>query len=158
MKYLAEALTFRFATEKDARLYHEWVNEPSVRKNAHRQELISWDQHEIWFRKRLNSRSIMLIFFDGDTPVGQIRADHEDSTTVIDFSVDKNYRGKNIGTIMLTTMTALARKVGKVTLLKGVVKFDNAASAIAFERSGFSLVNSMEVNGVKCHEFQFHVK
>jgi RimJ/RimL family protein N-acetyltransferase len=158
MKYSAEVLTFRFATEQDARLYYEWVNEPSVRKNAHRQQPISWEDHEIWFKKRINSGSLMLVFFDGKTAVGQIRADQEDGSALIDFSVDKDYRGKNIGIVMLRTLTELARKAVLIQSLKGVVKIDNRASVLAFERSGFKLANSKEIDGITCHEFRFHLK
>jgi len=158
MRFSTEALTYRLATKHDAELYFGWANEPSVRRNSHLSDPIKWEDHESWFVEHLNSRSLMLIFFYGDVPVGQIRADIEGSKALLDLSVDKEYRGKNIGTVMLITTTNLIQKVRTVLTMEGIVKSENTASVKAFEHSGFTLQTSMDINGVKCHKFEYHFK
>jgi UDP-2,4-diacetamido-2,4,6-trideoxy-beta-L-altropyranose hydrolase len=158
MRFSTEGLTYRLATMHDAKLYFDWVNEPSVRRNAHQSDPIEWEEHQKWFVDHLNSRSLMLIFFYRDVPVGQIRADVEGSKALLDLSVDKEYRGKNIGTLMLITITSLIQKVRTVLTMEGVVKSENIASAKAFKQSGFTLQTSMNINGVKCYKFEYYFK
>lgn len=140
-------LTFRLATKEDAKLYFDWANDPEVRKQSHNTDLVLWKTHLKWFNKKVESDSLLLVFFDGSTPVGQVRIDDG----LISFTVDSKFRGKGFGTAILETVKTLVSK--KFNRITAEVKKDNIPSIKAFERAGFKLQSEIESHGVKCNMY-----
>ena len=99
----------------------------------------------------------MIIFFDGKTPIGQARIESVEGKGIIDYSVDKNYRGMNVGVSMLNMLKNLIQKLTRVGTLKAEVKSENVASIKAFEKAGFALVSNDNINGVDCRVFEYKV-
>lgn len=149
-------LTFRFPIEADAKLYFEWANDPDVRNNAHNKEPILWESHVKWFSKKLQSNSLMFVFFDGITPVGQIRIDHEFSIGYIDISVDRAFRGRGLGLIMLKAVTALIRKI-KLNAVIAEIKQTNTPSIKVFKAAGFAYESDVTVNDVMCKRLSIRI-
>lgn len=141
-------MTYRLAEPSDAKLYFDWANDPDVRMNAHNTEPIVWENHVKWFNKMVNSKALMLLFFEGETPVGQLRVDADGC---IDLSVDPSHRKKGIATEMLTVLKKLQSKNFNV---KGEVKQSNIPSNKAFERAGFTLESVVNIKGVDCNVFK----
>ena len=156
MKFSGDELTWRFAHDCDCTLYFDWANEPLVRKNAHQQSIITWENHEKWFRDRLCSDSLMLVFFHGNIPVGQVRVDRDGEKGTIDYSVDANYRGRNLGSAMLKILITMLEKCGSRLYLSAIVKPENVPSIRAFENSGFMFHGRVDICGLPCQEYQFH--
>ena len=145
-------MTYRLAEHTDVRLYFDWANDPQVRMNAHNTDPIHWEGHVKWFSRMIESKALMLVFFEGLDPVGQLRVDEDGA---IDLSVDRNHRKRGVATEMLNVLILLKKKIG--IPLTAEVKQTNIASNRAFEKAGFILNGFVNVNGVACNKFIYPV-
>lgn len=133
-------LTYRHATEADMLLYFRWANDESVRQNAINKSMIRFEDHVKWFATRIaDPDSIMLIFSEGNNTLGQLRIEikNEEQEAVIDYSVDKDSRGKGLGTLILSEGYQYYCKLGKKMPMVGFVKVANMASRSAFMKDGY---------------------
>ena len=144
VRYLVDLLqreknfSYRTASVEDCNLYFEWANDADVRNNAINRALIPWSDHKKWFSERVNNeRSLMILFFLGESPVGQIRVDWEGAIGWIDYSVDRSYRGAGLGSLMLTELTKMISHLPEKPTIYGTVRSDNKSSARAFQKAGF---------------------
>jgi RimJ/RimL family protein N-acetyltransferase len=134
-------LSFRKATAADMMLYFEWANDDLVRENAINSSKILLKDHVKWFHKKISSQdSIMLLGLKGDKPVGQLRIDLDEKNNegIIDYSIDKAFRGQGLGTIILKEGCNYFFKLGMNIPLVGLVKEKNNASIAAFIKAGYS--------------------
>ena len=133
-KILSNNFKFREATFADAKLLFDWVNEENVRYNSLSNSTIEWKNHLKWFKSKLKEKqSHIFIFFLNNEPIGQVRLDLENGYWVIDYSIDKNHRGKGLGTEILRKIVNLE----KFQKFLGVVKEENIGSRKVFEKLGF---------------------
>ena len=81
----------------------------------------------------------MLVFVDDYKEIGQLRieVDEENKEAIINYSIDKNYRGRGFGTGILSKSNQYYSDLGIQYPLVGFVKLDNVASVSAFNRAGF---------------------
>src|SRR5690606_32802006 len=69
-------VSFRNATESDARLLWEWANDPVARAASFSSAPIPWEEHEGWFRRRLvQGDPLYLAVDDHQMPLGVVRFD-----------------------------------------------------------------------------------
>ena len=157
MQFSVSALTYRFPNHDDVMTYFNWVNEKDVRLNSLNTNSVSLEDHKAWFRKKITSDSLMLIFFNGESPVGQVRADVQDGTALIDFSVDFRYRGQGIGSHMIATLIDLIKKSGGIINVKAEVKSANEGSKNVFIKNGFRMSGQRISLNQKVEEYQFQI-
>ncbi len=133
------SLSCRKADEKDLMLYFGWANDPEVRNNSFDSSPIPLAHHEIWFLKSVRSDStLMLVFSIDQHPVGQLRFILENSQAILNYSIDRNYRGKGLAQrIINKSIQELRRLKPFVTKVIAEVKPENIASIKSFERIGF---------------------
>jgi RimJ/RimL family protein N-acetyltransferase len=126
----------RKADSEDAEMLFKWVNCPDVRNNAFSSDVIVWDEHQKWFKAKLQdcNSSIFILNFKNSF-VGQIRFDFDCSLNsyVIDYSIDSKFRGLGYG-YKIIKMGLQEMGTGKYT---AKVKFDNLASIKVFEKLSF---------------------
>ncbi|MDZ7846858.1 MAG: GNAT family N-acetyltransferase [Owenweeksia sp.] len=129
-------LKYRHASDEDAKLFFEWANDPEVRKNAFSTDAIIWDSHEKWFYNKLASQNSKLYIFTdkADNPVGQVRLDYDKGEWLIDYSVDRSYRGLGLGRIFIERLMESLIEMKLVAL----VKIDNIPSLQVFRKLGFT--------------------
>lgn len=135
------AIQVRLANMNDMRLYYEWANDKTVRAMAYNTEPISWENHQSWFRRRLEDKdSCLCIAYVGMDPIGQIRFDKTgDGSYEIDVSVAVDQRGKGYGKRMLKAcMEYVHINYGFMTF-SAEVKTANIASNAMFAAIGFIL-------------------
>lgn len=145
-----DRLHFRRATKNDVALYLTWANDVDVRGNSFNTEEISLESHTIWFQAKLQSpSSFLFVCCDEEDPVGQIRFEKEENSFLINFSVDKRYRGRGIGKFILRRGTKYLRSLldGKNMRILGYVKKGNTSSAHAFYGAGFRLFEETKIHG-----------
>lgn len=131
---IKKQLNFIAANKNHAKLLFDWANEKTVRNNSLNIEPIEWENHLNWFDKTINnSNNHIFIFFDNKMPIGQIRLDLENGIWLINYSVDKNFRGLGYGTKMIKTILAL----NSYNHFKAVVKNTNKSSLYIFKKLGF---------------------
>lgn len=143
-----DSIVSRRAEERDIATYFEWANDPSVRKNSINSGEIIWDDHERWFKKKISDKESFLYVFEiKGNPFGQVRFDKEDEYFRIDYSIDRNYRGKGLGTILINeAQRKIVDQAGCQIVLYAEVKSSNVASKKIFEINNFNLLDKKEVN------------
>jgi len=138
---LDAALHLRPVCEEDCRLLWEWANEPGVRASAFSPDAIPWEEHVLWFERKLRDPGC-LVFVGSDgrgEPVGQVRFDvTRESEAEIDVSVDVAKRGLGHGHRLIRMATKRAFQSRSLDSVVAFVKSDNHASIGAFGRAGFS--------------------
>lgn len=134
------ALTLRPAHETDCEMLLEWRNDPRVRANSFKSDLIELPGHQKWFYEKLkNDNCLFYIAEDGSgMPVGQIRFDRDDSNAIISISVAPGMDGRGIGTAMTKLACCDLWKTWPNITVVALVKMDNPASASMFINAGFS--------------------
>lgn len=141
-------VTVREACAGDAQLYYEWANDTVVRQMAFNTEPILWDNHLKWFNSKLKSNdSLLLLCYYEERPVGQVRFDiNKEGMAEIDISIDKEQRGKGLGTEMLQASIAYAHNTKGYDTFISEVKVENIPSQRLFIATGFS--QKEKTNGI----------
>jgi RimJ/RimL family protein N-acetyltransferase len=132
-------LYLRTAKEKDCDLLFNWVNDYDVRKNSFNTNQILYENHKKWFNEKMKSKdSLIFICYLDKLPIGQIRIDIKDKIGVINYSIDKNFRGKGLGKNMMKKLIEEIR-FSNIELVKliGRVKINNIPSQVVFKKLGF---------------------
>jgi methionyl-tRNA formyltransferase len=153
---LVVALDVRPASNGDALLLWEWVNEPTARGSAFRDEPIAWDEHCAWLDARLTSTRSRLYMIEAEgTCVAQVRFElDEHDTAEIDVSVDRSRRGRGIGAEAVTrACTRLFAETGAASVLARV-KEANDSSLRMFNKAGFVDDGTEEVEGGTCRRLR----
>ncbi|MDQ4140488.1 MAG: GNAT family N-acetyltransferase, partial [Bacteroidota bacterium] len=133
-------LELRVAQQEDLHLLFNWVNEPDVRHYSLNPAPIPFAQHKSWFGQKLADKNCFIFIAELNAqPVGMIRFDISQGEAVISFLLDKNYRGKGLGTLLLQKGIEKIRTAApKLTSISGLVQKRNIASVKAFTKAGFS--------------------
>jgi RimJ/RimL family protein N-acetyltransferase len=135
--------SLRRATNEDAELYFHWANDPDVRANSYQTADIDWGDHVKWFESTIASSEYALYLYSiSEKPAGQIRLRITEKKAVISYSVAHDFRGKGLGTWMLTHISILTRVAHpQVRQLEGWVKKNNVASLKAFQSGGYQVAD-----------------
>lgn len=132
-------LSFRKVSMADCNLLFEWINDSECRQNSFHQESIPYKEHLKWFCKCISSSDInIFILLDDDIPVGQIRVEKVADIGYISYSVDKAYRGKGYGKVLLQSVEKAMLNIDETCIsLVGKVKINNIASQRVFQDLGY---------------------
>jgi UDP-2,4-diacetamido-2,4,6-trideoxy-beta-L-altropyranose hydrolase len=152
---IEDKLIIRKALAQDSKIYFDWANDPTTRKNSINKQSIKWEDHERWFSQKLLDKNTHLFLFSiRDNLFGQIRFDKIQDYWLISFSVDKNYRGEGLAEIMVHKGIAEFRKTlnGRF-ILKAQVWDQNVASSRIFKNLNFKMVSSQIINDEKFCDF-----
>ena len=98
-----DVVILRKANASDMRQYYDWINDIAVRKNSFSGDLISWEDHQRWFKQKLINQQCFLYVAQIDRiNIGQVRIDYEtDNVASIHFLVGKEFRGLGLSKKML---------------------------------------------------------
>jgi len=137
-------LILREVTAEDVYQLFNWTNDKTVRENSFSVESIKWQDHLDWFNNKLNSdRSKIFILTQENDSIGQIRFDLiEDESWLINYSIDKNFRGSGYGSKIVEMAI---KSFSNSTKLTAKVKKSNLASARVFQKLGFNQI--VTING-----------
>lgn len=149
----------RKATFRDA--YHVWKisNEPTVRLNSFNSKPITWDQHEKWFKDKMNSsRTVFWVCNIGGLIGGQVRYDKIDSETAeIHFSTLPSWRGKKLASTIIKRTIGVSCKLLNVHRVEGISLTNNIASKRTFLNLGFRKICNKNFKGKKCVVYEHYV-
>lgn len=130
-------IELRIADISDAKLLFRWANEEQVRKNSIQQEKIVWKNHLVWLQRALDSPFCEIFILEkGGSALGQIRIEYLKRYWEIDYSIDKSFRGKGYGKIIVKKL--LERFPDRS--FKAKVKESNLISSKIFESLSFRKV------------------
>jgi UDP-2,4-diacetamido-2,4,6-trideoxy-beta-L-altropyranose hydrolase len=132
-------LTIEMADQHDVELYFNWANDPTTRSQSFNNEQIKWSEHESWFENNVHSEANRFYkAMVADNPVGQIRYTLKENEALINYSVDINFRGLGIGSMLIEkTIPLLCKYYQKDFDVIGYVKEENIASVKVFRTLGF---------------------
>lgn len=124
---------------KDVDLLFKWVNDEEVRKNSFNSHKIDYEEHKQWYKSSLEDRNVdIFILYVNNTPIGQIRLNYSGTTAIINYSIDKNYRRKGFGSIILKMVEQkVIYSRPEILVLLGSVKPNNIPSKKVFEKNGY---------------------
>ncbi len=134
-------LKARLACVDDESLLLQWANAPLVRQNAFNSNVITPEEHHVWFYKRLRDPDncrIYVVETAEDLPIGQVRFELTDDGWEIDFAIDAVARGRGLGKNLLQTAIKVFRQSMSGALVFGRVKQDNLPSQKVFEELAFT--------------------
>ena len=126
----------RKATPADKRLLFDWANEEEVRKNSINSRKISFEEHEVWFDKKINSPGCVIFILEmNGRPVGVVRFEfnEEEKAWEIGYSIELNFRGMGLGKIIINKGIHLLNHYPVI----GYVKEENRKSQAIFNSLGF---------------------
>jgi spore coat polysaccharide biosynthesis predicted glycosyltransferase SpsG/L-amino acid N-acyltransferase YncA len=128
----------RHVNINDLAIIFEWVNEPVLRQQSFNPTPITLQDHSNWFNKKISDPlNYFYIFEYKNTPVAQLRFDTGEEA-VISYSIDKKYRGRGWGTLVLQSGIELFRDECQETIpVVGYIKAGNENSHRVFKGLGF---------------------
>lgn len=146
--FVNDSKTLRFydlhcdsATLSDAREVFNLSSDPVVRKNSFCQDLISWENHLAWMKKKLQSPNchFYLVKNHNGQLAGQVRFEFvENGKYEVSLSITSEYRGRHFSTcILVCAIQALQQTVGHAAELTARIKKDNISSLKCFQSAGF---------------------
>ncbi len=118
----------------------QWANDPEVRKHSFNPAPIPLEMHQRWFSSKLNNPDCLIYLATVNTaPAGMIRYDIKEDQAIISYLLDKNFRGKGLGSLILTAGTVqLLKHRPDICRVIGHVQVTNIASSISFRKAGFT--------------------
>ena len=147
-------MTIRLAQSEtknsDIQLVYDLSNDPDVRKNSFSHEIITWEEHRIWYSKTIHDPDILFfLIFDNKDFVGQIRFDRRKNiaSPIINISITKKYRGKGFASDCLKlAVNELKINWTGTTKINAHVLYENKVSNIFFVKNGFELITKYPHN------------
>ena len=129
----------RRANIDDMMLFFDWVNEKTVRQNSFSTNIINIDNHKAWFEKSLKNKDrYIYVLMKDDLPLGQIRFDVSNEEAEIDYSIDRSYRNKGLGNLIISLgIEQISKDCKRVKKIVARVKETNVYSQKCFLKNGF---------------------
>jgi UDP-2,4-diacetamido-2,4,6-trideoxy-beta-L-altropyranose hydrolase len=151
----AHEFTLRRANPDDCVKLWEWANDPQVRQASFSSDDISWEEHNRWFRNKIqDEQCLWLIWDDGGSVAASVRVQMTTQTDgEISLAVAPQYRGQGLAPYLLKR--AVAHTLTNTSLLRvhALIKTDNSASSSAFENAGFLFCGTTVVRGCDARHY-----
>jgi UDP-2,4-diacetamido-2,4,6-trideoxy-beta-L-altropyranose hydrolase len=129
-------------------------SDPAVRAVSFSTDPIPFDEHEIWYERKLADRGCRWFVAERDGMIaGQIRYERDAGRAVVSFALAAAYRSRGLGTRLLTATFGPACTALDVTLIEGLVLDDNPRSARVFLKAAYTDAGIREVGGRRCRVF-----
>lgn len=156
IKYLSEGrFNLRKVTGSDINLLFKWANDQDVRANSRYPQSITRKEHSAWFKKKMSDpKTHMYILTELNQDVGVIRFDKKDTKFLISYSIDKYYRGRGLGKIILEEGFKKISLISRSPHFIAQVKQGNIASEKIFNQLGFKLSSEEFINNIKFNIYQ----
>jgi RimJ/RimL family protein N-acetyltransferase len=154
-----EKILFRKAEIEDSLTYYNWVNDPIVREQSFNSEIISWIDHETWFKEKIIDKNFHFYIFlnTKDEKIGQIRLHEIDKENyLIGVSIAAEHRGKGYGSRILKMGCNEFLSQNPSIILNAYIKEDNNSSLSIFEKAGFYFKNKLNYNNFNSFHYIFY--
>lgn len=139
-------IELRLCDVSDCDLIYNLNNDKEYRCNSFNQEAIKFEEHNKWFKKKLESKDDMIyIAILDNKPIGTVRLDKNSDQYIISYTIDKRYRGQGYGKVVLLRLEEklLSNDINSCELC-AKVKIDNIASQKIFLDLGYTEYNRSE--------------
>jgi spore coat polysaccharide biosynthesis predicted glycosyltransferase SpsG/RimJ/RimL family protein N-acetyltransferase len=131
-------VTVRRATAADARLLHEWRNDPTTRQASRSSDEVAWDDHVRWVDRVLGDPARQLYVAEqAGAPIGTVRWDRlGGGDWEVSITVAPQARGRGLAVPLLRAGEDALQTEGGARLI-ATVHVDNVPSRRLFERAGY---------------------
>lgn len=146
---MASSVIVRKALQSDCRNLFDLANSSDVRANSITSNEIRWEDHCVWFSKKLQDTSCLFFVAEMNGEfVGTVRFDLDQSHTqndswIVSISISSKFRGQGLGKEILKI--GLSNMSGEIVAF---VKKDNHASNALFQALSFSMRKGTIINGI----------
>lgn len=134
--------SLRNARAADAEFLWRLANDPDVRAASFNPDPISWEDHEAWVARQLESPEVMfcIALDEGGQPIGQIRF-HKTAKDIWDIgvSVVASARRAGLGTRIIAQATERMLQHAQCRTVRAWIKPENRPSCGAFAKAGYRL-------------------
>jgi UDP-2,4-diacetamido-2,4,6-trideoxy-beta-L-altropyranose hydrolase len=150
-----KGIRVRLAGPTDARFLWELANDRDVRANSFNTGAIPWEDHLSWIEARLSDPStVLLVAVDAvSNPCGQIRFDVKGHEAELNYSLAREARGKGFGATLIESGLHYLFRNSNVGRVNALVKVENIASLVTFERAGWVREKDVDVRDARCARF-----
>jgi UDP-2,4-diacetamido-2,4,6-trideoxy-beta-L-altropyranose hydrolase len=141
--------------EQDCKLIWKWANDPDVRAGSFSSEFIPWEDHVRWFNSKLNDPQCFfyIAMNDNGIPIGQVRFETNQKEICISVSIDKSFRGKGYGSMIIDSVSGEFFRVYGRKVIHAYIKKSNELSKHAFLHAGFENNGTVVRYGQKASHF-----
>ena len=148
-------LELRRTVEADCKIFWEWANDPEARAGSFRNQAISWEVHEKWFRAKLaDPKAILYTAIDKDgQPVGEARFQMEGKRALLSISLGASFRSRGLGRKILTVATEKLFHDSDIEFIDAYVKPTNESSRRLFAGAGFRPLPPAIIEGQEALHF-----
>ena len=132
-----------------------WRNDPITRYYSRNNKMISWEDHDSWFRQLITHSECYLYIGMTVSPciknsIGMIRFDICSSSPKeceVSINIAPNARGKGYGRLLLEKgTTEFTQEIKRSIRVIAEVRSDNVASTRLFRSAGYSRIKTNEKN------------
>jgi len=117
----------------------EWRNYPEVREKSFNTSILSWDEHERWFKaKREDPNTTIYIAYSEGQKTGSIRFEDKGEAIKVSVMLNPDFLGKGLGSEVIKLGTERFLKEKKPDKpIHAEIKKNNIASFKAFQKAGY---------------------
>jgi RimJ/RimL family protein N-acetyltransferase len=135
---------------EDCEQYFRWACDSDVRANSLVTAALTFESHRRWFEERLSDPcSFLYVAERSGHPIGQVRLQNSDSSAVLSYSLDNNWRQKGLAKLMIhQSLSLYSADRRSCSVVVARVKRSNIASIRALESSGFCRAGPRKDSGV----------
>lgn len=129
----------RRVEERDFDILFEWINEEEVVKNSRYKKRKSLEEFTSWFYENKENKDVhMFILERNNKYLGQINIRIYKDEAIINYSVDKDFRGKGIGKELVAFIEIFIKNnLQSISRVSAYISKANIASIKVFESREF---------------------
>ncbi|PLX15434.1 MAG: hypothetical protein C0601_12940 [Candidatus Muiribacterium halophilum] len=148
---LYKNINIRKAESDDCKKVFDLANEKSVRENSYNSDLIIFEEHKIWYDKKIKDKDeIFLLGFYKDHLVGQVRFSKQEKNVIVGISISPQFRGMNAASLILSLGEKILKEEFKeIENIYAYVKNTNKASIGIFKKNGYDFNKDLEIEGTR---------
>lgn len=138
-------LDHRKVDSNDVRMVFDWSMDEATRENSLNTSGFAYEEHQKWFERKLKDPEYhILIYMDGEVPVGMLRIERTSEGGLISIAVSPDHRGKGYGEKILACASQFANDL-KYQKLVAQIWSENKASIQIFERNAYEFESEFEL-------------
>lgn len=136
----ADELELRSLDAVDMEDLYNWRNHPLVRKKSFHSEPLSWEEHQRWFKRKINSpdTTIYIGYYQGNK-IGMIRFDSGSEGIKVSVMMRPDFIGRNFGSRLIRLGVKKIMETPGEKIITAEIKKSNVASIRAFKKAGFRM-------------------
>jgi RimJ/RimL family protein N-acetyltransferase len=148
---IATKLSFRKLLQSDEAKIFELANDEEARANSFFPHQITEMEHHAWFHVKLNHPQLWYYMVEQNAQtVAFVRIDQADDFATIGINIHKNFRGKGLGTQILSQICEQFHTFHKSDIY-AYIKPSNVASVKSFVKAGFVFEKSDSINSYEAN-------